>query len=79
MDNGDAVDNYYMSTGRNIKDISEILDNVIEEYIQESIDILLIPGDLTKDGEKQSHTELAEKLAKLNRHGIQVFVIPGKP
>lgn len=39
--------------------------------------VLLLTGDLTKDGEKQSHQELADSLATLRRLGIQVYVIPG--
>jgi len=39
--------------------------------------MLLLTGDLTKDGEKQSHQEMADSLATLRKLGIQVYVIPG--
>jgi len=39
--------------------------------------LLLLTGDLTKDGEKQSHQELADSLATLRKLGIKVYVIPG--
>ena len=34
-------------------------------------------GDLTFNGEKKSHEELAEKLKKVEKSGILVMVIPG--
>lgn len=39
--------------------------------------ILLLTGDLTKDGEKRSHQDLADSLATLRGLGIQVYVVPG--
>lgn len=39
--------------------------------------LVLLTGDLTKDGEKKSHQEMADSLATLRRLGIQVYVIPG--
>jgi hypothetical protein len=38
---------------------------------------LLIPGDLTKDGEKQDHLLMAEALAGLARAGVRAYVVPG--
>ena len=43
----------------------------------EKPDIVLIPGDLTKDGEKVSHEATAALLQQLSDNGIKVFVIPG--
>lgn len=40
-------------------------------------DVLLIPGDLTKDGEQASHAEAAAGLAALRESGIRVLLIPG--
>ncbi|MDP4268228.1 MAG: metallophosphoesterase [Bacteroidota bacterium] len=40
-------------------------------------DILLITGDLTKDGELLCHTVVASELRKLMNKGIKVFVVPG--
>ena len=39
--------------------------------------LLLLTGDLTKDGEKKSHQELADSLATLRGLGTRVYVIPG--
>lgn len=38
---------------------------------------VLLTGDLTKDGEKRSHQDLADSLATLRALGIAVYVIPG--
>lgn len=38
---------------------------------------VLITGDLTKDGEKASHEDLADSLQTLIDRGIQVVVLPG--
>jgi len=40
-------------------------------------DILLIPGDLTKDGEKVCHKTMARLLKQISDQGIKIFVIPG--
>ncbi len=40
-------------------------------------DILLVPGDLTKDGERASHTLAAERLAEVQADGIHICVLPG--
>lgn len=38
---------------------------------------LIIPGDLTKDGEYESHVLTASHLSVLQRQGIAVYVVPG--
>lgn len=56
----------------------EGIEKVLEQTEDENADFLLIPGDLTKDGEYVAHTELAEKLEEWQeRTGIPVFVTNG--
>lgn len=74
---GTALNNYISSSGKNVKYGTDVLDKVLNEYSESNVDILLITGDLTKDGEKQSHLDLAEKLIPLQNKGIKIFVIPG--
>lgn len=38
---------------------------------------VLVTGDLSKDGERRSHQDMAVYLAQLRQAGIKVFVIPG--
>lgn len=55
----------------------EILDAFTMEIEERKPDILIIPGDLTCNGEKESHLEMAEKLTNIQELGVQVFVMPG--
>ncbi|MCK5149222.1 metallophosphoesterase [bacterium] len=54
-----------------------IFSAITEKLLADPVDILLIPGDLTKDGERISHECVAEFLFKLESVGTKVFVIPG--
>ncbi len=58
-------------------DSSEILDAALQQISQHGVDFLLICGDLTKDGERVSHQELAAKLQRVQSQGIRVFVVNG--
>ena len=55
----------------------EITDADFEEIQLLNPDVLIISGDLSLQGEKKSHEELAGKLDALERAGITVVVIPG--
>lgn len=77
MDDGEAAHAYANSTGRNIVAMPEIIDLVVNEYLQSDINYLFIPGDLTKDGERKSHEELVKKLSPLVEKGVKIRIIPG--
>ena len=77
MDSGEAVKAYAASTGREITQAPLLLDHVLNEMERQQVDVLLIPGDLTKDGEKKSHLELVNKFKLLKEKGIRIYVIPG--
>lgn len=78
MGEGKALDKYMDSSGRTIRYTPALIDKIFDGYENDSpIDVLLVTGDLTKDGERQSHIDLAEKLKKLKDCGIRVYVIPG--
>jgi 3',5'-cyclic AMP phosphodiesterase CpdA len=52
-----------------------ILDAAFEKLAaQEEIDIILLSGDLTNNGERPSHTEFIEKLYRLKTAGKRVYV-----
>lgn len=54
------------------------LNALLNTVKQDDPDVLLISGDLTKDGEKESHEALAEKLEKFEEEtGTQVYIAPG--
>jgi 3',5'-cyclic AMP phosphodiesterase CpdA len=67
---------------RQYRESSELLNtalNAIAKHSQENgLKYVLIPGDLTKDGEYVSHVELAQQLRQFEEDtGIEVFVING--
>lgn len=58
--------------------IENALDGVMRNAAEDGATYLLVPGDLTKDGELEGHKALAEKFRKFEAEtGIPVFVIPG--
>ncbi|MFO7932816.1 MAG: metallophosphoesterase [Bacteroidales bacterium] len=64
----------------NVKMIAEsrqILEEAVQKIIRWDPDLVLIPGDLTKDGSLISHLRFAGYLASLEEQGAEVFVIPG--
>lgn len=74
---GDALDTYERLTGRNTKDLNQVLEKVINDLIAEKIDILFVAGDITNHGERLSHTGFIEKILPLKKAGARIFVIPG--
>jgi 3',5'-cyclic AMP phosphodiesterase CpdA len=72
--------------GKNVEMVGAILDALQysfrfekkEKKEEESTpDIMLFNGDLTYNGERKSHEELAQRLAELEKFGTKVYVIPG--
>jgi 3',5'-cyclic AMP phosphodiesterase CpdA len=59
-------------------DSEDLLDFAIKEIVSlNGIRFVLIPGDLTKDGELVNHTIVANKLKTFTDAGIAVYVVPG--
>ncbi len=55
----------------------EILEAFLEQVLTAQPDALVLSGDLTFNGERQSLQELANQLAAVQEAGIPVLVIPG--
>ncbi len=67
-----------LSNERKLLDYSqEIFDALMDTVMQRNPQLLLITGDLTKDGELLSHQHVVEGLEKLRQAGIKTYVIPG--
>jgi len=67
-----------VSTDRKMLAESEaLLEAVIDILRQNNLDFILIPGDLTKDGEQSGHQKVAAYLLELEQAGIEVYVVPG--
>ena len=74
---GPAFENYVSRDRKMIAESKAILEAVISAVGNTQPDIVLIPGDLTKDGELASHQLVAAALGRLEDTGAQVFVVPG--
>ena len=69
---------YYIGRDRKMLSQSvEAFQAVVDSAIIHQADVLLICGDLTKDGEKISHERVSRMLGKALQAGIKIFVIPG--
>ena len=69
---------YYINQDRKMLNQSvEAFQAVIDSAINHQADVLLICGDLTKDGEKIGHERVSRMLGKAFQAGIKTFVIPG--
>lgn len=73
----DAWINYYAGQRKMLDKSAAIFDQFVNAIKTASPNILLITGDLTKDGEQVSHDYVKSKLADLESAGIQCYVIPG--
>ena len=61
--------------------ISQYSDEMMDALCQEAIDTkpaaLVLSGDITLNGERENHEELAKKLRRVQQAGVPVVVIPG--
>ncbi len=79
---GEEYDEWLYNKHKEYDDVDSLLGNALDGVLRNAVEdgstYVLIPGDLTKDGEKKSHEALAEILADFEAEtGIQVFVVPG--
>lgn len=59
-----------------VKESSAIVKSTFARIIEDKeTDIVIIPGDLTKNGEKESHNSFIKELHKLKENGKRVYVI----
>ena len=74
---GKTLREYEKNTGRNLQDLYGVFDEALQRIKKSDCDIVFVSGDLTKDGELQSHLEFSQKMEDLKKCGKRVFVIPG--
>lgn len=78
QDDGPAYRRYAASgAGRDILHTEDLLDAWERDLAADPPDWLLITGDLTNNGERESHRSLAVRLARIASRGTSVLVIPG--
>lgn len=71
------TDAYAAGDGKQINYIPELTDALVAELLADPPAALLLTGDLTLNGEREGHRELARRLLPLRQAGIPVLVIPG--
>ncbi len=74
---GQAFEAYLAQDRKMLQEGEAILKAAIQTIRAKKPDFVIIPGDLTKDGELTSHQKLARHLSVLEKSGIKVFVAPG--
>lgn len=63
--------------GKLMLDIEAITEAFTEQMIAEQPDLLILSGDLSFNGEYQSHADLVKKLKRIEDAGVQILVLPG--
>jgi 3',5'-cyclic AMP phosphodiesterase CpdA len=74
---GAAFEDYLINDRKLLRESQEILAAAITAQIDLKPGIVLVPGDLTKDGEKSGHEIVAKALTRLKDAGKKVYVVPG--
>lgn len=77
VNDGSAFEEYMAQDRKMLRQSAEILDTLVDKLLNLKPDLVLVTGDLTKDGERVSHQIVASQLHRLIAAGIQVLVIPG--
>ena len=77
VNEGAAFERYLSQDRKMLRESLEILDTLVNDILAEKPQIVLVTGDLTKDGERLSHHLVASRLQRLVDAGIQVLVVPG--
>ena len=73
-----ATFNAYMKGQRKMVDLSEpIWHALMDTALVHHPSLVLIPGDLTRDGEQAAHDTVSAALNRLQQAGIRTLVIPG--
>lgn len=68
----------YMKAQRKMLDLSEpIWHALLDTALKYKPELVLIPGDLTRDGEAAAHDTVSDGLKRLQVAGIRTLVIPG--
>lgn len=73
---GKAFEDYMKKEQYFMKESSAIIKSTFEKIAKDTeTDIVIIPGDLTKNGELESHKSFVKELYKLKESGKKIFVI----
>lgn len=74
---GDALDMYLAQHYKMLAQSAPVFQAVTQNVAESNSQALLIAGDLTANGAKKSHREVAAMLGEVEKAGKEVYVIPG--
>jgi len=75
---GSAFDSYLAADRKMLLQSREILESMVASLLAvDGLQMVIIPGDLTKDGERVCHELVIRLLQPLREAGIAVYVVPG--
>ena len=74
---GKAFEDYLIKDRKMLRESAEILETLVTDILDIKPHLVLVTGDLTKDGERVSHQLVVKQLRRLVDAGIQVLVVPG--
>lgn len=77
VEDGEALENYLRRDRKLLRESDAILRRTVQYLLNENVNLVLIPGDVTKDGEKISHNAVAELLKPLRDKGVKILIVPG--
>ena len=77
VNEGAAFERYLNQDRKMLRESLEILDTLVVDILDQKPQLVLVTGDLTKDGEQMSHQLVAGRLQRLVDAGIQALVVPG--
>lgn len=75
--NSEEFKKYVENDRKLLEESSFLFDQFLEDIQKESLDFVLVPGDITKDGELLNHKLFIEKISKILDGKTKVFVICG--
>ena len=77
-DKGAAYQRYTtVSDGKNLDHIDKIMEAFKNDVMKKAPDVLIVSGDLTNNGDKESHLALSSIFSEIERGGTEVYVTPG--
>lgn len=78
LKDGPALEDYVAHDRKMLTKSPQLMEQATDDIIRRRPQVLLICGDLTKDGETQSHHFLCDRyLKRIEAAGIRVYVVPG--
>jgi hypothetical protein len=74
---GSAFESYLAADRKLLRESTEIMDAAVAAIENEKASFVLVPGDMTKDGERVCHDLAISYLKQLESSGKKVYVVPG--